>query len=113
MSALARRGRGTPCEPCMIARLFPEKAEEHTCTGRAAFSDGSVPCPCCGGTVTPMRFCRRCDQPIRPGEESETQLAQSASGGNGATNHLHKTCPQPTVSKPGTRATGASREHSH
>lgn len=79
----------------MMARLFPEKVTEHACTGRAAFSDGSVPCPCCGGSVASMRFCRRCNQPIRPGDESETQLAQSMSGGAGATNHLHKDCPRP------------------
>jgi hypothetical protein len=96
VSALARRGRGTPCEPCMLGRLFPEKIKGHECTGRAAFSDGSVPCPCCGGTVTPMRFCRRCNQPIRPGEEHGTQLAQSASGGGGATNHIHAHCPSLT-----------------
>jgi len=83
-----------PCEPCTLSRMFPKQAPTHECTGLGALSDGSVPCPCC--LPTPAPSCARCHQPIGPGSEFEVQLAQSASGGAGATNYSHKTCPKPS-----------------
>jgi len=84
---------GMPCEPCMTSRIFPKQVPKHECTGLAALSDGSVPCPCCRPAPPPS--CARCLQPIEPGEEFDVQLAQSASGGAGATNYQHKKCPKP------------------
>lgn len=89
-----------PCGACAAARVLPEQPGGHRCTGLAAFSDGTVPCPCCGPVAPPvvpapalMRFCRLCGQPIWPGEAFETQYAQSPSGSDGATNHIHTPCP--------------------
>jgi hypothetical protein len=80
-----------PCEPCTLARMFPRQAPKHECTGLAAMSDGTVPCPCCRSTPPPS--CARCRRPIETGEKFDVQLAQSASGGAGATNYQHKKCP--------------------
>jgi hypothetical protein len=75
-----------PCEPCMKARIF---GGTHECTGSAGLTDGA--CPCC--LPSPPPSCARCRRPIGEGEEFEVQLAQSTSGGAGATNYSHKTCP--------------------
>lgn len=94
MTGLAEAGRGMPCGACAAARVLPEKPDGHRCTGLAAFSDGTVPCPCCGGPkAQPLRFCRLCQQPIWPGEPYATQLAQSESGAARVTNYWHTPCP--------------------
>ncbi len=42
-----------------------------------------------------MKICRLCRKFIWPGQESETQYAQSASGSTGATIHVHTACLKP------------------
>ncbi|WP_458248860.1 ATP-binding protein [Streptomyces sp. MAI_2237] len=56
-----------PCEPCTLARIFPRQTPKHECTGLAALSDGTVPCPCCRSTPPPP--CARCRRPIKAGGE--------------------------------------------
>ena len=49
-----------------------------------------------------MKFCVRCDQPIRPGEPYDTHIHHGATLA-GCTNHSHQTCPGTSTSKePGT-----------